>query len=283
MTAARLQKGGPRTPEGRAASSRNSLRHGIFAREMPIPGVEDEECWRLHCAGVAESLSPQSYVEAALAYRIADLLWRLGRVARFERGQITRAVANADIDLDQAGLWGATGEALQPPTVIRARIITARNLLELCDGFIAGPPPDRREIPADSAVAFLERVHDTSVSVISGDAGDLTFPDTKRDPFARVLVKDIESTLRAWSLTTGNSIEDLVRPCQQQFADDLSMLTSRLAEAETALQRRRSEMLMPDEGVLERVIRYEAHLNRQVTATLTQLETLRHLCRPTRE
>jgi len=39
-----LKSTGPKTPEGRATSSKNALRHGLLSREVALPG-EDEKAF----------------------------------------------------------------------------------------------------------------------------------------------------------------------------------------------------------------------------------------------
>jgi hypothetical protein len=48
-----------------------------------IPGESMAE-WAAHCASVAVSFSPVGEVETLLAQRIANILWRLNRLARYE-------------------------------------------------------------------------------------------------------------------------------------------------------------------------------------------------------
>lgn len=78
-------KRGPNTAEGRVISARNSLTHGITAKAVVLPGIEDPSDWEVHCDGVLESLMPVGYLETELAERVAMLLWRLRRVQRYEQ------------------------------------------------------------------------------------------------------------------------------------------------------------------------------------------------------
>jgi hypothetical protein len=79
-----LRSTGPRTREGKLAVAGNGLRHGILARGAVLPGVEHAEDWESHQRGVVASLRPAGLLELRLAERVAELLWRLGRVARYE-------------------------------------------------------------------------------------------------------------------------------------------------------------------------------------------------------
>jgi hypothetical protein len=74
---------GPRTDEGKQRSSQNSLKHGLTAKTVLIPG-EDPAEYQAFAAGLHEDLEPENAVECALAQEIIDLQWRLLRVSRFE-------------------------------------------------------------------------------------------------------------------------------------------------------------------------------------------------------
>jgi hypothetical protein len=76
--------GGPTTPEGKAISARNSLKHGLTARAILLPGESEDEWLHLRDAVVLTYL-PVGPVEAALVFRIAEIQWRLARVANAEQ------------------------------------------------------------------------------------------------------------------------------------------------------------------------------------------------------
>jgi hypothetical protein len=74
---------GPTTEVGKAAAARNAVMHGAFARIPVLPGESAEE-WEAHRSGILDALAPVGLLEVTLAERVALLLWRLGRLARFE-------------------------------------------------------------------------------------------------------------------------------------------------------------------------------------------------------
>jgi hypothetical protein len=89
-----LKSTGPTTPEGKAASSRNAVKHGMLAATPVLPGIESPEEWEHHRAGVIESLAPVGYFESVLAARIAQISWRIWRVVRYEI-EVTKASASS--------------------------------------------------------------------------------------------------------------------------------------------------------------------------------------------
>jgi hypothetical protein len=74
---------GPKTPDGKAAVSRNRVTHGLTSYSGLLPGEKLDDFSYLRDRVLAE-LAPDSAIEIELAERIASLLWRLRRVPAFE-------------------------------------------------------------------------------------------------------------------------------------------------------------------------------------------------------
>jgi hypothetical protein len=73
-----LRSGGPRTEEGKAASSRNSLTHGLTARQAVISGENQSDFDHLH-QNLVNDRKPQGELETQLTGEIAACMWRLAR------------------------------------------------------------------------------------------------------------------------------------------------------------------------------------------------------------
>ena len=69
---------GPRTPEGKAASSRNSLRHGLCAETLLLP-PEDPDHFLALLQDLQQRFLPEGEAEDLLVERIAAAQWRLHR------------------------------------------------------------------------------------------------------------------------------------------------------------------------------------------------------------
>src|SRR5688572_16538242 len=91
-----LKSTGPKTAAGKALVRFNALRHGARAAAVVVPGLESAADWEELRAGVRASLRPAGALEEALADRAAGLLWRLGRVERFD----ALAVAADQVELE---------------------------------------------------------------------------------------------------------------------------------------------------------------------------------------
>jgi hypothetical protein len=74
---------GPRTPEGKAISSRNSMVHGLTSQSPQLPGEDSADLTALRDEYI-EHYEPVGPIEADLVERIAIAHYRLKRAARLE-------------------------------------------------------------------------------------------------------------------------------------------------------------------------------------------------------
>jgi hypothetical protein len=84
-----LQSTGPKTPEGKAASSQNALKNGIDARAVLLPDDNHDE-FREFTAEMFEHLRPKGPVENQIAERIVATSWRLRRTVGIEKYMFMR-------------------------------------------------------------------------------------------------------------------------------------------------------------------------------------------------
>lgn len=80
------QSTGPTSPEGKAASSKNSTKHGLFAKCALMPGDDLEE-YKSLLVMLHEEFNPIGGYKGTLVNVLADLFWRLRRILEME-GQI---------------------------------------------------------------------------------------------------------------------------------------------------------------------------------------------------
>jgi hypothetical protein len=83
-----LQSTGPRTVDGKAASSLNAIKHGAYgSKPVAIPRgrlAEDPDAVQAYYVEIVDSLKPRDALEDAAAFRIAMLHLRFRRIERFE-------------------------------------------------------------------------------------------------------------------------------------------------------------------------------------------------------
>ena len=74
---------GPVTPEGKGASSRNAIRHGLTAKTGMLASDDPEE-YRQHCQVFFDRLAHRDEIERAVIQDIADIEWKLKRIPAIE-------------------------------------------------------------------------------------------------------------------------------------------------------------------------------------------------------
>jgi hypothetical protein len=93
-----LKSTGPKTDEGKAIAARNSLKHGLLAKEVVITegeGAEDQVAFNALMADLVKQFEPASVLEGMLVEKIAVSYWRLRRAMRYEAGLIRKELDSA--------------------------------------------------------------------------------------------------------------------------------------------------------------------------------------------
>jgi hypothetical protein len=86
------KRGGPATSAGKAISRLNATKHGALSEVIPQHEVA---AYTQHVDLIRRHFQPGSYLEEILTERIANILWRMARVARYEQAVIKRNVDHA--------------------------------------------------------------------------------------------------------------------------------------------------------------------------------------------
>ncbi len=76
---------GPKTPEGKARSRLNALKHGLLAQDL-ILSEEDPDLFIELLEALEAELQPSGLLEQMLLHEIASARWRLRRLLRVESG-----------------------------------------------------------------------------------------------------------------------------------------------------------------------------------------------------
>ena len=73
----------------------NALTHGITAQSIILPGEQLDD-WEEYLHAILGSYEPETRLEEALATRVAEILWRLRRVAQAESDIVAAAQDRLD-------------------------------------------------------------------------------------------------------------------------------------------------------------------------------------------
>ena len=146
---------GPRTESGKLASSRNSFKHGLYSKQLVLPGEDPAELDALR-DDLRREHQPATPTEEILVNELAEHYWRLRRMRKFE----ARAMGAGTIEELHKGL--ATLPIIQR-TMASAERGFHKALKTLTDlqrqrGFV----PQKAEPPAQSVPQNAAEATETS-------------------------------------------------------------------------------------------------------------------------
>ena len=118
---------GPITPEGKQASARNSLRHGMLSQTIVLEG-ESKELFEQLLTAITAEIQPRTPIETGLVERMAVAHWRQMR---------TWAVQKASLDLQMARPENASGSKPARFATVFKNLADNSRLLDLVNRYEA--------------------------------------------------------------------------------------------------------------------------------------------------
>ena len=106
-----LKSTGPKTAQGKALAKRNSLRHGLLAKEVVITegdGAEDQQAFDTLMTDLVEQFEPAGSLEEILVEKIAVCYWRLRRANQYEVGVLRQKLDTVTDDYYEQESYGGT-------------------------------------------------------------------------------------------------------------------------------------------------------------------------------
>ena len=255
---------GPRTDAGITKSRANAVRHGVFAQAVvlddPKTGDTPGAFRSLHDRLVAD-LIPVGELESLTVERIAVLHWRLRRLYLAECGEIRAAQ-------EQAGWVPLEMDAR------RAEDTRRRGTYGLGIGSIVDSP-----LSLSTALELLEQA-----GAEVEEAGTLGEDTQKR--IARIWgIHEGEFTEAILIFSTAANADELDIPpdkCKAALVYAIGAETDRLRTLKEIAEERRDDAmkagaavaLVPPDAAMNRLVRYEAHLERVLARAIEQLDRL---------
>lgn len=277
--------GGPKTSEGKAVAKMNALAHGMRSPAPVIPG-EDAGEWERHYAGIVEALAPAGAVESALADRVALLLWRMERVARYETAMVGASVVDAERDYEQGEeekqqyTPGATYRYTpNTPGECREAIRDAAANVRLLKHLDTRRADE--EIAAGEIATMLREGgkgagYRTTVADFDPDA--VRYPTLGEgqdwDDYDTGTVGELRECFALLAVASGVPVGDLVGAAILHYEIEGRGAKLRLEEVECELARMGARRMLLPAADLDKVQRYEGHLHRQMIQTLRELEAM---------
>ena len=261
-----LRSTGPRTAKGKAVSRMNAVKHGILSTEVVVRGLRiqehenefralREQCW--------QCLAPVGSVEEMLVDRIVTAQWRLRRALMAETGEIVLSVDGGlrrRADRAPLPLWMFLDKmhdaavqmekSTQGLDYLKAVLRSVRTDVEregelteatyeqLLKRFINAPNHLTREL-----LGYRERYLANK---------DGLSPEVSKENHQRAVVQYIERRLAGYEVLNDQNEE---REDKEETAQQLANV-------------------LPAAAVLDKILRYESALERQLYRAMNQLERL---------
>jgi hypothetical protein len=244
-----LKSTGPKTPRGKAYSRRNAIKHGLFAREQVdfnLLGESSKEYDEL-LNDLIDAYEPVGRAEELEVERIALCWWKLKRVSRHENSVTRIAVRHV------------SKEEL-------ARQEYCRTLDKLEDAIILGLENAKNEMEATGDVpqGFKERIFAIRPGL------EAFWPIIERAAEDGLKKLDVSKMYEELSPDEqSSSLEWFTVVCAIAFFKEMRKVrTTGVMEVAVA------QHLIPDRNDLDRILRYETAIERNLGRALDRLERL---------
>ncbi len=288
-----LRSTGPTTAQGKRTVSRNAIKHGLLAREVVLTAGEGTESLKeFHdlAEQLCEHFDPVGVVEESLVETIAVCWWRKARVIRAENGEIRKGLdtltmdrvlrnsdkGNRDLGLQEmVGCFNAQSQAdptMSPTPKLTARfdqcdlrgsrvgLAYLRALLEKAKSNIASDGHISKVIAEKIFVAFFHWDFLFSVWCAYLDRPENKTEDRQSDEVGDETTGKEHAVLAA-------AIDDRLKMIST-FEGDVMTRENLAIDAEAR------SFSLPTTDATDKLLRYEAHLDRQLYRAMDQLERL---------
>jgi hypothetical protein len=254
---------GPRTNEGKAASKFNAVKHGILSREVLVAGENTEELTALH-EWFQDDLKPVGPMEVMLVNQIVTNHWRLRRVLAAESGEIAlsmdegvqKRTRRAELE-KQCVQWALQGN---PLPLMEASAVGCSLLQSWLRDVVSAV--DREGVLSEAAVLQFSR-H------FGHNANGLV--DALWEIHRKLREKPGNLELAAWKAQNKPAALEYLKENIELLAMQEAQCQEQESPEETA---RQAAAVLPSAEVLQKIIRYESMLNRQLHRAMKELRTL---------
>ena len=284
---------GPKTENGKYYSSRNAIKHGLLARQVVIAnglGAEKLEEFHAEVERLQRYYEPDGPIEESLVETIACSMWRKARILRAENGEIRKRLDTAELDLtlrnsDKANLELAlakfdgsffAGEGRGMPKLkdlvsltqisqinLRDHLVGLTyltSLLRIAKSEIVSEGCISKSIRKQIFCGFCLWDYMFAVLIANSDSQEYAMQDPRTGMAASVRDDENPMNLLAY-------IEEMLGKLRT-FAEGA------IARQQLAVEAEARSFSLPSTEATDKILRYEAHLDRQLYRAMDQLERL---------
>jgi hypothetical protein len=266
---------GPTTNRGKARSSRNAIKHGIFSKAVLLARESPKE-YRALVEGFRKDFQPEGMVEDVLVEKLACLTWRYRRLLNAEAAEIQLSskyilrAANREKQLREEAMSFSALE--EPPRLGLIEEVHNPFVLKRCMVFVL----DLRQLI--KLRGFEPQADSAIIAKIFGTRESFSVYKTYclcADPNTLFSGKDSEKV----KLSLYDRREKFFEYLDAVVVD---LHKQELASVSTAADQENLEFnssSVPEAPGLDRLLRYSASLERDFDRTLNQLERVQRMRR----
>jgi len=236
---------GPTSLEGKARCAQNARIHGILAGEVVVrhgDGAEKASDFAQLVTDLHAQLRPQDAIEHVLVDRIAACYWRLRRAQRYEVGAVREGLDSCKTALDEPG----------PNVKEHYAGVRKLEMALAIEKHLNQEPAERRQALGDQSPEVALNASTNDLDHRPGDGSD---PSVKEPP-----AQESEDRFA--------KMEEAIR--------EYKGLTEHVEKQDALAESRRPLLAaLPSDEQLNRLIRYESMLDRQLHRALAELRRRR--------
>ena len=271
-----LRSTGPKTPQGKRAVRWNALKHGPLAKEVVIQagdGKESRSEFRNLMAQLWEDIHPEGVLEEMLVEKIAVCYWRLRRVLRSEIGEIRKDLDTAQDDYSSTLLNKAAFAKCSDSLFLRLGLRKNSYGLIILKDILREVREEVKTLGRLSEAAYSELAkhfgeHEGSltsrclavVPPIGTDEPSDAVPETPAESSKKHKTRLLQILDEEWRRLQ----EIFLRAEEREFLESESKLAT---------------LSLPSKEAVDKILRYETAMERQLYRAMNQLERLQRMRR----
>jgi hypothetical protein len=271
------QKGGVKTKEGKAIVKFNALKHGLLSKEVVVTigeGAEDPEEFNALLEDLKTQLAPEGTLEEMLVEKVAVAYWRLRRAYRYEVGLIRQELDTATDDFYNEISWDKQ-KINKPDEEIDHKIKQQKEGIEYWK-------KDRRDLcKMHKDGKPLEEIYDweENWSLLYDKVSEIV-PDESLDDDERWTMQLREFLINKASWNDDRIWQGLIEICDEKIkecTEEINGLNRQRKKNKLKLQVIKKLGSIPTKDELDRLLRYEGAIERQLYKAMNQLERLQRM------
>ena len=267
-----LKSTGPKTQKGKSVVKWNAIKHGLLAQEIIIKkgdGQEDHLEFKSLFTQLHEDLQPVGFLEEMLVERIAICYWRLRRVIRCENGEIRRVLDNIS--------WNDSINKIEKFKFEKKyiQLDSSKNFMlnnSIGIDFLLTELDNIRFLIEDAGY-LTEEAKEKLYKYFGSDDGGITFLCYLADNLSKEIDDDIQQ--KKQKRTTPEKSKEVMLGFIDDHKKKLTELKQCLEENENnELDAKWESVHLPSKEAVDKILRYETTLERQLYRAIKQLELL---------